>query len=98
MKLSVKALLKATGTRWIEHRIRAMGRLDDKVGLYASHMKEFIDDNLKTKETVKGKLEKVLDAQVFLRSAFLKDLLTSYKVFSLVNKKQYPHLIEQLRV
>ena len=35
--------LKATGTRWIDHRIRAMGRLVDKFGLYARHIKEFID-------------------------------------------------------
>ena len=34
--------LKATGTCWIDHCIRAMGRLVDKVGLYARHMKEFI--------------------------------------------------------
>ena len=34
------------------------------VGLYARHMKEFIDTekNSQTKSTVKGKLEKVLDA------------------------------------
>ena len=35
--------LKATGTRWIDHRIRAMGRLVDKFGLYTRHLKEFID-------------------------------------------------------
>ena len=34
--------LKAIGTRWIDHRIRAMGRLDDKVGLYARHMKSLL--------------------------------------------------------
>ena len=33
--------LKATGTRWIDHHIPAMGYLDDKVGLYARYMKEF---------------------------------------------------------
>ena len=33
--------LKATWTRWIDHRIR--GRLVDKVGLYVRLMKEFID-------------------------------------------------------
>ena len=31
--------LKATGSRWIDHRIRAMGHLVDKLGLHASHMK-----------------------------------------------------------
>ena len=34
--------LKATGTRWIDHRIRAMSRLVDKFGLYVRHLKEFI--------------------------------------------------------
>ena len=34
--------LKATGSRWIDHRIRAMGHLVDKLGLHASHMKEFL--------------------------------------------------------
>ena len=45
--------LKATGTRWIDHR--AMGRLVDKFGLYAHHMKRFIDTekNSTTKVTVK---------------------------------------------
>ena len=31
--------LKATETRWIDHRTRAMGRLVDKIGLYALHAK-----------------------------------------------------------
>ena len=31
--------LKATGTRWIDHRIRAMGRLVDKFRLYTRHLK-----------------------------------------------------------
>ena len=46
--------LKATGTRRFDHRIRAMGRLVHKVGLYARHMKEFIDKekNSKTKAIV----------------------------------------------
>ena len=74
--------LKATRTRWIDHRIRAMGQLVDKFGLYARHMKEFIDTekNSKTKSTVKGKLKRVRDAQV----AFLRDLLTPAKIFSFV--------------
>ena len=48
--------LKATVTRWIDHRIRAMGRLVHKVGLYACHMKEFIDKekNSKKKQSLEG--------------------------------------------
>ena len=71
--------LKATGTCWIDHCICAMGRLVDKIGLYARHMKDFIykEKNSKTKATVEGKLEKLLDARVLLRSASLKESLVS---------------------
>ena len=88
--------LKATGTRWIDHRIRAMGRLVDKFGLYTRHLKEFIDAEKKSKvrATVTGKLDKILDDQVLLRSAFLKDLLTPAKIFSLVTQKQDPNVME----
>ena len=88
--------MKATGTRWIEHLIRAMGRLVDKVGLYARKIKEFIDTekNSKTKVTVTVKLVKVLDGQPLLRSALLKDLPIPAKVFSLVTQKQDLHIIE----
>ena len=88
--------LKSTGTRWIDHRIRAMGRLVDKFGLYTRHLKEFIDreKNSKTRATVQGKLNKLLDAQVLLRSAFLKDVLSPAKVFSLITQKKDPHIIE----
>ena len=54
-----------------------MSRLVDKFGLYVRHLKEFIgaEKNTKTKATVKGKLDKILDAQVLLQSALLKDSL-----------------------
>jgi hypothetical protein len=88
--------LKATGTRWIDHRIRAMGRLIDKFGLYTRHLKEFIAAEKKSsvKATVKGKLDKMLNAQILLRSAFLKDVLAPAKAFSLVTQKQDPNVME----
>ena len=67
-----------------------MGRLVDKFGLYIRDLKEFIDAEKKSKvrATVTGKLDKILDAQVLLRSAFLKDLLTPAKIFSLVTQNR----------
>ena len=46
--------VKSTGTRWINHRIRAMGRVIDKFGLYTRHLKDFIarEKNSKVKATV----------------------------------------------
>ena len=88
--------VKSTGTRWIDHRIRAMARVIDKFGLYTRHLHDFIsrEKNSKTKATVQGKLNKLLDAQVILRSAFLKDVLTPAKVFSLATQKEDPNIIE----
>ena len=88
--------VKCTGTRWIDHRIRAMGRLVDKFGLYTRHLKEFIEENTNStvKATVRGKLNKLIDAQVLLRSAFLKDVLSPAKIFSLVTQKENPNVME----
>ena len=36
--------LKVTGTRWIDHRIRAMGRLVDKVAVHESVRHDFMCD------------------------------------------------------
>ena len=68
----------------------------DKFGLCTRHLHDFISrgKNSKTKPTVQGKLNKLLDAQVILRSAFLKDVLTPLKVFSLVMQKEDPNIIE----
>ena len=88
--------VKSTGTQWIDHRIRAMARVIDKFGLYTRHLHYFIskEKNSKTKATVQGKLNKLLDTQVILRNAFLKYVLTSAKVFTLVTQKEDPNIIE----
>ena len=82
--------VKATGTRWINHRIRAIGRVLNKFGLYTRHLNDLISrvKNSKTKATVQGKLNNLLDGQVILRSAFLKDLMTSAKYLVLSPKKK----------
>ena len=91
--------VKSTGTRWIDHRIRAMGRVVDKFGLYTRHLKDFIsrEKNSKVRATVQGKLTKMLDAQFILRCAFLKDLLTPAKIFSLVTQNKDPNIIETVQ-
>ena len=43
--------LKATGTWKIDHRICTIGHLVHKVGLYARHMKEFIDKEKNSKKS-----------------------------------------------
>ena len=34
--------LKALGKRWIDHKVRAMGRVVEKFGLYVQHLKDII--------------------------------------------------------
>ena len=68
----------------------------DKFGLYTRYLKDFISrkKSSKNKATVKGKLDKLLDAQVILRSAFLTDVLAPAKLFSLVTQKEDPNIME----
>ena len=81
--------VKATGTRWIDHRMRAMQRLVDKYGLYCQHLQHAIPETKSTKDraTLKGKFEKLIDAKVLLQSGLFVNVLSAAKQFSLVTKK-----------
>ena len=81
--------VKATGTRWIDHRIRAMQRLVDKYGLYCQHLQHAIPETktAKVRVTLKRKFEKLIDAKVLLRSCWFVDVLSAAKQFSLVTQK-----------
>lgn len=63
MYLNIAKPLKTIGTRWTDHHIYAIGCPVKKFGLYTSHLKEFIDDNLilKVKAAVRGKVDKLLE-------------------------------------
>ena len=41
---------KATGTRWVDHKIRAMERVADMYGLYCQHLQHAITDTKKSKD------------------------------------------------
>ena len=86
-------LVKSTRTHYIDHRIQAM---INKFGLYPRHLKDFIarEKNSKVKATVKGKVNKLLNAQIILRSAFLKNVLKPNKIFSLVTQNKDPRIVK----
>ena len=42
--------LKATGTKWIDHKIAVMGRVIEKFGLYAEHLQHSIDTAKKSQD------------------------------------------------
>ena len=80
--------VKSTGTRWIDHRIRAMQRLVDKYELYCQHLQHANPETKKTTDraTLQGKFDKLIDAKVLLRSCFFVDTLSSAKQFSLTTQ------------
>ena len=41
---------KATGTRWVDHKIRAMERVVDMYGLYCQHLQHAITDTKKSED------------------------------------------------
>ena len=81
---------KVSDTRWIGHKMRAMGKLSDKFGVYAAHLGNTIADTTKQcdRATRQGKYNKLTEANIFLRRAFFFDLLLSVKSWSLSTKKE----------
>ena len=80
---------KATGTRWIHHKIHAMDCVINKYRLYCQHLQHVITDTKKSKDKtmLQGKFNKLVDAKILLHSCFFIDVLTPAKTFSLQTQK-----------
>ena len=80
---------KATRTRWIDHKIRAMERVESKYGLYCQHLQHAITDTKTSKDraTLQRNFNKLVDAKILLSSCFFIDFLTPTKIFSLKTQK-----------
>lgn len=71
---------RASGTRWILHKVRALKLLVDKFGIYMQHLESLSCDNSvkKTDQTkLKGYLRKWKTGKMFVYSCFFIDLLQS---------------------
>ena len=56
--------LKSMGTRWLDHKLRATGRMIDKFALYTQHLQNFIESSKPSdRGPLQGKLNKLLEAQ-----------------------------------
>ena len=88
--------IRATGTRWIDHKLRAMQRTIDKFGLYTQHLQNIIADTSKVcdRATIQGKFNKLIDSKVLLRIAFLTDVLSPAKIFSLATQRRDVDIIQ----
>ena len=82
--------LKATGTRWIDHKIASIGRVIEKFGLYIQHLQHSIDTAKKSQDsaTLHGKFTKLINAKFLLRCALFTDVLAKAKHFSLITQEQ----------
>ena len=87
---------KATGTRWIDHKLRAMRQVVNKYGLYVSHLINVVADTSKKcdRALLKGKLEKLMDAKVLLRCALFIDILGPARAFSLITQQEGAFIVD----
>ena len=87
---------KSSGTRWLDHKIRAMKKLIDKFGVYAKQIECSIEQagKYKDKATLQGKLTAMKNSDVLLRSTFLSDILVPAKIISLFSQKESSDIIE----
>ena len=90
--------LKATGTRWIDHKVAAMGCIIKKFSLYTQHLQHSINTAKKSQDraTLQGKFMKLINAKFLLRCALFTDVLAEAKHFSLITQEQNIDIIHIL--
>ena len=79
--------VRASGSRWVTHKINAMKHVLSKFGAYVSHLIALSQDpSVKSSDQVKlhGYCKKWVDAKYVLGCAFFVDLLTPCALFSKV--------------
>ena len=86
---------KSIGTRWLDHKVRAMTKLNDKFGVYAKQIQSAIEEKSSSTDNaiLQGKLNALTTADVLLRSAFLADILEPAKILSLVSQQESGDII-----
>ena len=79
--------IRASGSRWISHKLNAMKRVLAKYGAYTSHLIALTTDvSVKDADRAKlrGYINKWIDAKYLLGCAFFVDLLSPCAIFSKV--------------
>ena len=77
--------VRASGSRWISHKLNAMKRVVSKYGTYTAHLSALSCDssvNPSDRARLTGYLRKWTDAKNFLGCAFFVDLLSPCAIFS----------------
>ena len=79
--------VRASGSRWVTHKLSAMKRILSKFGAYTSHLTTLSEDSsVKSADRAKlrGYLKKWTDAKYLLGCAFFVNLLLPCSIFSKV--------------
>ena len=85
--------LRACGTRWVSHKVGAIGRLVDRYGAYIAHLIALIENpSVKStdKQKLKGYLKLWSDARMILGCALFHDIL--YPIATLCKSLQTDEL------
>ena len=70
--------IRASGTRWISHKIGTMTRILDKFGLYITHLENVATDTsyrAKERNQIKGYLNKWKNSKMLVNLCFYLELL-----------------------
>ena len=87
---------RASGTRWIAHKLIALENMLDKFGLYMQHFENIIADTQKKtdKATLEGKRRPLEKAEITLVGALLLDLLEPARGLSLNTQEERVNIIK----
>eukprot|EP00731_Ephydatia_muelleri_P037327 Em0443g2a len=91
--------VRASGTRWVTHKLSAMKRIISKFGAYTSHLVALSEDSstkAADRAKFKGYLKKWLDAKYLLGCAFFVDLLLPCSVFSKTMQSDEVDIVEAM--
>ena len=83
--------IKASGTRWIAHKIGALKKLLDKYSIYILHLENLCSDKSypeKDRAKFKGYLKQWQSTKMLLHIAFYIDVLEPVKILSLSLQKK----------
>ena len=91
---------RATGTRWIAHKLKSLKNYIDKFGLYIHHIENIPADTTKKtdKATLDGKYRLLVNTKTFLLSCLLVDLCEPARNLSLETQKDKNNLIKTMSV
>ena len=89
--------IRASGSRWVSHKLNAMKRVLSKYGAYTSHLIALTTDgSVKDVDRAKlrGYVSKWIDAKYLLGCAFFVDLLSPCAIFSKVLQEDDIDILE----